>query len=85
MAFRQKIEAGMGLPEDAPAEAEWRELWKATSSSWSEFEGMHFKRLKKRNLTLFLQRAGDKKMLRDALPRGMTTVTSIPHTLNRGT
>lgn len=43
MAFRQKVERGVGQAEDSPQEKEWRDMWKTTDSYWNEFEGMDFK------------------------------------------
>lgn len=38
MAFRQKVERGVGQAEDGPQEKEWRDMWKTTDSYWNEFE-----------------------------------------------
>ncbi|CAE6417459.1 unnamed protein product [Rhizoctonia solani] len=38
MAFRRKIEGGVGIKDDSPIDKEWRDMWKNTSDSWSESE-----------------------------------------------
>ncbi|KAJ1301987.1 hypothetical protein OPQ81_000822 [Rhizoctonia solani] len=38
MAFRRKIEGGVGIKDDSPIDKEWREMWKNTNDYWVESE-----------------------------------------------
>ncbi|KAG8730097.1 hypothetical protein FRC11_007426, partial [Ceratobasidium sp. 423] len=38
MAFRRKIEGGVGIKDDSPIDKEWRDMWKNTNDDWTEFE-----------------------------------------------
>ncbi|CUA71086.1 Actin cytoskeleton-regulatory complex protein PAN1 [Chaetomium globosum CBS 148,51] [Rhizoctonia solani] len=38
MAFRRKIEGGLGIKDDNSIDKEWRDMWKNTSNEWAESE-----------------------------------------------
>ncbi|CAE6450682.1 unnamed protein product, partial [Rhizoctonia solani] len=38
MAFRRKIEGGIGIKDDSPIDKEWRDMWKNTNGDWAESE-----------------------------------------------